>query len=157
MVRRIGRSTESTMSKYEAKTKPTERPVADFIAAVDDPVRRDDATAIDAMMRRVTSEEPRLWGPSIVGYGHYHYAYASGHEGDAPRIGFSPRKAEMVLYVLSYGDDACDEEEALLARLGKYRRGKSCLYVKRLSGVDTAVLQQLIARRWARMAERYPA
>lgn len=145
------------MSKYETKTKPTERAVEDFIASVEDPVRRADAATVDAMMRRVSGEEPRMWGPTIIGYGEYHYKYDTGHEGDAPRLGFSPRKAELVLYVLEYGEGDKTEEEALLERLGKYRRGKTCLYVKRLSGVDTDVLEKLAERSWARMAERYPA
>lgn len=145
------------MGKYESKTKPTERSVADFIAAVGDPVRRSDAEAVDAMMRRVSGEEPRMWGPSIIGYGEYHYRYDSGHQGDAPRLGFSPRKAELVLYVLGHGVGDKGEEEALLARIGKHRRGRSCLYVRRLDGVDTDVLEQLARRIWARMAKRYPA
>jgi hypothetical protein len=145
------------MAKYETKTKPTARSVADFIEAVEDPVRREDAKGVDAMMRRVSGEEPRMWGPSIIGYGEYHYRYASGHEGDAPRLGFSPRKAELVLYVLAYDEEDHSGEEALLARLGKHRRGKSCLYVRRLDAVDTDVLEQLAALSWSRMAARYPA
>ena len=145
------------MGKYEAKTRPTERTVEDFIGAVQDPVRQADAREVDAMMRRVSGEEPRMWGPSIVGYGQYHYKYESGHEGDAPRLGFSPRKAELVLYVLDYCEGDKSEEEALLAGLGKHRRGKTCLYVKRLSEVDTGVLEQLAKRSWKRMAKRYPA
>jgi len=145
------------MGKYETKTRPTAVAVADFIDALDDPVRRDDARWVDAMMRRVTGLDPVMWGPSMVGYGRYHYRFASGHEGDAMRIGFSPRKAELVLYVLAYDDADHGAEEALLARLGKYRRGKSCLYVKRLDKVDRAVLEQLAALSWERMAERYPA
>lgn len=145
------------MSAYEAKTRPTDVAPAQFIDSVEDPVRRTDAVWLDSMMRRVTGEEPRMWGPSMIGYGTYHYRYASGHEGDAMRIGFSPRKAEMVLYVLAYGDGDTSAEDALLARLGKHRRGKSCLYVKRLDGVDRDVLEQLATLSWTRMAERYPA
>jgi hypothetical protein len=145
------------MGNYETKTRPTAQSVADFIDLVEDPVRRADAKAVDAIMRRVTGMEPCMWGPTMIGYGQYHYRYASGHEGDAMRIGFSPRKAELVLYVLAYDDGDHGDEEALLARLGTYRRGKSCLYVKRLASVDTGVLEQLAALSWARMAERYPA
>src|SRR5215203_4221196 len=111
------------MSAYEAKTRPTDVTVDSFITAVEDPVRRADAKAVDAMMRRVSGEEPRMWGPSIIGYGQYHYRYGSGHEGDAPRLGFSPRKSELVLYILEYGGGELAEEEAWLARLGKHRRG----------------------------------
>ena len=145
------------MAKYETKTKPTERSVADFIDSVEDPVRREDARRLDAMFRRVTGEEPRMWGPSMIGYGQYHYRYASGHEGDAMRIGFSPRKAEQVLYVLAYDETDHSEEEALLAKLGKHRRGKCCLYVRRLEQVDEAVLERLAALSWSRMTARYPA
>ena len=144
------------MAKYEAKTKATEQSVDAFIHAVADPGRREEARLIDAMMRRVTGEEPRMWGPSIIGYGQYHYRYESGHEGDAPRLGFSPRKAELVLYVL--GADAKDqaEEDSLLERLGKHRTGKSCLYIRRLDQVDLDVLEQLARLSWRTMAQRYP-
>ena len=145
------------MGKYETKTKPTVQPVSDFIESVDDPVRREDAKKIDATMRRISGEQPRMWGPTMIGYGEYHYRYDSGHEGDAMRIGFSPRKAELVLYVLAYGDDGSQEEDALLARLGKYRRGKCCLYIRRLDQVDMDVLEALVRLSWDGMAKRYPA
>src|SRR5687768_17230181 len=145
------------MAKYEAKTKPTARGVDEFIDSVDDPVRREDARRLDSIMRRASGEEPRMWGPSIVGYGQYHYRYTSGHEGDAPRIGFSPRKAELVLYVLGCDGGRQGEEADLLARLGKHRTGKSCLYIRRLDQVDIDVLEQLAASSWHSMEERYPA
>jgi hypothetical protein len=144
------------MAKYEAKTKPTEVSVEDFIASLADPRRREEAAAIDAMMRRVTGEQPRMWGPTMVGYGAYHYRYDSGHEGDAMRIGFSPRKAENVLYVLSYSDPDNAREKALLDRLGKHRRGKTCLYVRKLADVDMDVLEQLSRLSWEDMERRYP-
>lgn len=143
------------MGKYEAKTRPTAEAVESFIEAVADPVRRENAHTVNAMMRRVSGQEPRMWGPSIIGYGEYRYSYASGHERDAPRIGFSPRKAELVLYLLAYDDFDHSEENALLARLGPHRRGKSCLYVKRLDRVDLDVLEELTVLTWRRMAERY--
>ncbi len=145
------------MAKYETKTKPTAIEPADYIEAVEDPVRRKDARAVDAMMRRVTGAEPRMWGPSMIGYGHYHYRYDSGHEGDAMRIGFAPRKAELVLYILGVDADRQSEEDALLARLGKHRIGKCCLYIRRLDQVDMAVLEQLTMLSWQTMAKRYPA
>lgn len=145
------------MGNYEARTKPTAVTVDAFIASVTDPVRQSDARKIDAMMRRVSGERPQMWGPSIIGYGEYHYRYATGHEGDAPRIGFSPRKAELVLYLLAYDEADHSDEESLLARLGKYRRGKACLYIRRLDQVDFDVLEQLAALSWRRIAERYPA
>lgn len=144
------------MATYEAKTKPIVQTVAAFLDSVEDPTRREDARRLDSLMRRVSGEQPRMWGSSIVGYGAYHYRYASGHQGDAPRLGFSPRKNELVLYVLSYGSEPEPEEEALLARLGKHRRGKSCLYIRKLEQVDEQVLEQLAALSWERMAERYP-
>ena len=145
------------MGKYEAKTKPTETSVGEFIESVPDPARREDALWVDAMMRRVTGEEPRMWGPSIVGYGEYHYRYDSGHEGDSPRIGFSPRKAELVLYVLGADPERQAEEDDLLGRLGKHRTGKSCLYIRRLDQVDREILEQLATLSWETMARRYPA
>ena len=98
-----------------------------------------------------------MWGPTMIGYGEYHYRYDSGHEGDAMRMGFSPRKAELVLYVLGVNPERQAEEDALLARLGKHRIGKCCLYVRRLDQVDEAVLEQLATLSWQTMAKRYPA
>lgn len=144
------------MAKYEPKTKPTAVSVAEFIAALPDPRRRDEAVALDGMMRRVTGEQPRMWGPTMIGYGDYHYRYDSGHEGDAMRIGFSPRKAENVLYVLSYAEPDNPQEKALLDRLGKYRRGKTCLYVRNLANVDMDVLEALTRKSWDDMDRRYP-
>ena len=144
------------MAKYEAKTKATAQSVDAFIGALADPRRQEEARLIDAMMRRVTGEEPRMWGPSIIGYGQYHYRYESGHEGDAPRLGFSPRKAELVLYVLGVDAEDRSKEAALLERLGKHRTGKSCLYIRRLDQVDLDVLEQLARLSWQTMAKRYP-
>lgn len=145
------------MGKYEPKTKPGAQSVGEYLAALDDPARRDEAERIDAMLRRVTGEEPRLWGPSMIGYGQYHYRYDSGHEGDAMRIGFAPRKAELVLYILGVDPEDQAKEDALLARLGKHRTGKCCLYVRRLDQVDEGVLEELAALSWQTMARRYPA
>ena len=136
----------------ETKTRPTQMQVADFIEAAPDAVRRDDAKTLVALMARVTGEEPVMWGPSIIGFGSYHYRYESGHEGDACRMGFSPRKAELVLYVLN----GSPEQAAQLARLGRHKTGKSCLYVKRLADVDMAVLEELLRGQLAWMDARYP-
>ena len=136
----------------ETKTRPTPVSVADFLAAVDNPVRRADGETLCAMLTRMTGEEPRLWGPSIIGFGSYHYKYDSGHEGTSCRIGFSPRKAELVLYVLSGAEGEAD----WLARLGKHKTGKSCLYIKRLSDVDMNVLEELCTASLAAMDARYP-
>ena len=140
----------------EAKTKPTETSVEDFIAAVEPASKREDAPVLDALFRRVTGEMPRMWGPSIIGYGQYHYRYESGHEGDMCRVGFSPRKAKHSLYLMC-GSPA--EEAAfapLLLRLGKHSRGRGCLYVNKLADIDLGVLEEMIALGWQTSFERYP-
>ena len=141
----------------EIKTRPTAVSVLSFINSVDHPTRREDARALCAMMERVTGERPQMWGPSIVGFGSYHYKYDSGHEGTACRLGFSPRKGQLVLYLLTgYMGEGGEGEAELLARLGKHRIGKSCLYINRLADVDMDVLEALVARSWAWMNARYP-
>lgn len=135
----------------ETKTKPTEVSVADFLAAAD-PSKRDDALVLDALFRRVTGFMPRMWGPTMVGYGRYDYVYASGHGGSAMATGFSPRKAEHSIYVLA--DYA--GQGALLARLGKHRAGKACLYVKRLRDIDLNVLEEMIRQGLADLVARWP-
>ena len=124
----------------EAKTKPTAESVATFLDGVADENKRQDAFALLTLMREVTGMEPQMWGPSIVGFGAYHYKYASGHEGDSFLTGFSPRKQNLTLYIMA-GFDRYDE---LMQKLGKHTTGKSCLYIKRLADVDQAVLRQLI-------------
>lgn len=136
----------------EIKTKPTETSVDAFLDAVPDPQRRADGKAVRAMMERITGEPARMWGPSIVGFGSYHYKYDSGHEGEMCRLGFSPRKAELVLYVLTQSGS----QDALLARLGKHRTGKSCLYIRRLDDVDEQVLEELTVNALDHMNEKYP-
>ena len=122
------------------KTQATAVPVADFIAAVDNPTRRADAETLDALFRDVTGWQPRMWGPSLIGYGEYHYVYDSGREGDFLATGFSPRKANLVVYILpGYTDFG-----PILDRLGKWKKGKSCLYINKLADVDTDVLRELI-------------
>ena len=135
----------------DIKTKETDRKVADFIAAIAHPVRRADAETLLALFERISGEPAALWGPSIIGFGRYHYRYDSGHEGDMCRIGFSPRSAQQVLYV-----DAGEAEPALLGHLGKHKLGKGCLYVNKLADVDAAVLEALVKAAWDRMAQRYP-
>ena len=133
------------------KTKATGADVAAFLDAVEGEERRADCAALVAMMSRVTGEPPLLWGPSIVGFGRYHYRYASGHEGDAPLAGFSPRAKEFSIYL------NCDDapRAALLAKLGKHRMAKSCLYVKRLADVDAAVLEALVRHAAEDVRQRY--
>lgn len=136
----------------ETKTKPTAVTADSFIDAVDNPVRRHDAKVVREMMERLTGAPATMWGPSIVGFDSYHYKYDSGHEGTSCRLGFSPRKAELVLYVLTGEPD----QAAQLARLGKHRTGKSCLYITKLADVDMAVLEEITAGALAHMDKRYP-
>ncbi|HET7905043.1 MAG TPA: DUF1801 domain-containing protein [Candidatus Eisenbacteria bacterium] len=125
----------------EAKTKKTNASVAAFLKQVPDEETRADCFALVKLMKSVTRSEPKMWGPSIVGFGQYHYVYASGHEGDWPLTGFSPRKGNLSIYVMA----GFDRYPALMKKLGKCKTGKSCLYVKRLSDVDPKVLKELVA------------
>jgi hypothetical protein len=124
------------------KTQEKETNVENFLQSIEDEVKRKDSQAIVEIMRQMTQEEPEMWGGSIIGFGQYHYIYASGHEGDAPKVGFSPRKQNLTLY-LTYG---FEENRDLMEKLGKYKTGKACLYVKRLSDVDVDILRELIKR-----------
>jgi len=108
------------------------------------------------MHRRVTGLEPRMWGPSIIGYGSYDYVYDSGRSGTMCRAGFSPRKAAMTLYLIGHYGDRQAEADALLANLGKHKTGKSCLYINKLADVDLSVLERLVALSWDVMNARYP-
>ena len=141
----------------ETKTKPTEVTPGSFIEAVEHPGKREDAKVLDALFRKVTGEAPKMWGPTIVGYGQYHYRYDSGHEGDICRVGFSPRKAKHSLYLMCGSPKEEAQFAPLLARLGKYSRGKGCLYVNKLADIDLAVLDEMIALGWRNSFERYPA
>ena len=128
----------------EIKTKPTGVSVDAFLDGVAHPVRRADGKALRALMERATGEPAVMWGPSIVGFGTYHYRYESGHEADMCRVGFSPRSANLVLYVGGF-----PEYDALLAKLGKHKRSKACLYLNRLADVDEAVLEEIARRTYA--------
>jgi len=139
------------MAKAELKTTANNASVADFLSALPDPRQRADAQALDALYRRVTGLEPKMWGPNIVGYGSYEYRYESGRAGTMCKAGFSPRKAALTLYLAgSYGDQQAEADD-LFARLGKHSTGKACLYVKRLDQVDLDVLERLVALSWERM------
>ena len=131
----------------EPKTRPTDVPVPDFIAAVDNPRRRADAETARAMLEEVTGEPAVMWGPSIVGYGSYR-----GPTGDWPIIGFSPRKAQLVFYIMRGFAESGD----LLARLGKHKTGGACLYVNKLDDVDAGVLREIAAQSVAWMRATYP-
>lgn len=123
-------------------TRPTEVAVADFLAGVADPVVRADAGRLVDLMSEVTGTSPRMWGGSIIGFGGYHYRYASGREGDAPLVGFAPRKRETALYLTTEPE----VRDALLPRLGRHRAGASCVYIKRIDDVDDTVLRELVER-----------
>jgi len=142
----------------EAKTKQTDVSVEDFIEAVEPEAKREDAKVLDALFRKVTGEEPRMWGPTIIGYGSYHYKYESGREGDAARSGFSPRKAKHSLYFMGR---YCDEEtgktvDALLEKMGKHKTGASCVYVNKLADIDLSVMEEIIGVCWDAMNRKYP-
>lgn len=135
----------------EAKTRPTAVSVAEFIAAVPDPKRRADAEAACALLQEATGLEPVMWGSSIIGFGRYHYRYDSGREGDAPLVGMSPRKANLVFY-MALGD----AREGLLARLGKHKTGSGCVYVNRLSDTDPDTIAEMARTSVATLKAQYP-
>ncbi len=122
------------------KTKATAIAVTDFINSyVENDQKKTDSFELIALMKEWSGFEPKMWGPTIIGFGSYHYQYASGHEGDAPLIGFSPRKAEFSLYVFS----PTEENEHLLNDLGKFKMGKACIYIKKLADINIATLEKL--------------
>ena len=128
----------------ETKTKATAVSVDAFLDAVAHPVRRADGQALRVLMERVTGQPAVMWGPSIVGFGSYHYRYDSGHEGDMCRVGFSPRSANLVLYLGGFPD-----YDALLATLGKHKRSKGCLYLGKLADVDAGVLEEIVGQSYS--------
>lgn len=141
----------------EAKTRPTDVAVEEFLAQVEDPQKRADSRVLIELMQRITGQPPRMWGPNIIGFGKYHYRYESGHEGDSCLAGFSPRKAEFSVYLNGTYHPGIDvPRDALLKTLGKHRMGKGCLYVKRLDGLDLAVLEKLVRLSVDALRERYP-
>ena len=135
----------------ELKTKETEASVEAFLASVENDRRREDARAVTALMQNVTGLRPKMWGPSIIGFGQYHYKYDSGHEGDMCMIGLSPRKQNLVLYIMP----GFKGQEAMLKRLGKHKTGKSCLYLNKLAEVDQDVLEAMIREAFDFMRQRY--
>lgn len=139
------------MAKAQNKTVANDASVETFLAAIADPQRRADAQAVDALMRKATGCAPKMWGGGIVGYDEYHYVYDSGREGDMAMVGFSPRKQNLVLYIVPGFKDY----ETLMQRLGKHKTGKSCLYLNKLADVDVAVLEKLVASSVAAMRKKY--
>jgi hypothetical protein len=135
----------------ELKTKPTEISAESHIAAIAGEEQRNDARTLVALMRRVTRQEPRMWGPGIVGFGSYHYKYASGHQGDSALAAFAVRGSDLVVYIMDF--EGCD---VLLAKLGKHKTGKVCVYIRRLANVDLQVLETMVARSVEDTKKRYP-
>jgi hypothetical protein len=139
------------MAQANNKTVATDADVTAFLTSVENDTRRQDALALDALFRRVTGWSPRMWGPTMLGYGQYHYRYETGREGDFLATGFSPRKASLSVYVMpGYQDYA-----PILERLGKHKLGKSCLYINKLADVDTDALEELIRAGLADLAHKY--
>lgn len=136
----------------ENKTHATSASVDDFIAAIANDERREDCLALAAMMQRVTGSKPYMFGPTIVGFGNYHYEYDSGHKGDACITGFASRKPDLTLYIVP----GFLASEALMAKLGKVKTGKSCLYIRRLSDVDPKVLEKLVKTSVDYVRKTYP-
>lgn len=137
---------------YEQKTKETDADVIEFIEAIDHPKKRQDAYKLLELFEQTSGFPAKMWGPSIIGFGTYHYVYKTGHEGDAPLVGFSPRKAKISLYVTN--EDAA--REPLLEKFGKHTSGKSCVYINKTEDVDLDVLQQLIRQSIDYLQELYP-
>jgi hypothetical protein len=135
----------------ELKTRPTRASVTAFMAAIEDRQMRVDAKKVAAMMRRATGKRATMWGPGIVGYGRYHYRYASGREGEFMITGFAPRKQALTVYIMP-GFGRFDK---LMSKLGKYKTGKSCLYIRRLADIDEAVLERLIRESVEYMHKQY--
>ncbi|KEZ48173.1 DUF1801 domain-containing protein [Metabacillus indicus] len=137
---------------YELKTKETDHSVVEFIEGVESPKKREDAYRLLDLFTETTGFEAKMWGPSIIGFGSYHYKYPTGHEGDAPLVGFSPRKAKISLYFAT-GDS---EREKLLKDFGKHTTGKACVYINKLADVDEDVLRQLINQSVNFLNKTYP-
>ena len=133
------------------KTKPTDASVEDYIASRANEQQRTDCQELMALLKKLTRQPPKMWGPSIVGYGSYRYTYESGRTGEAPLTGFAIRGRELVVYLLVEGD----RQKTLLTKLGKHKMGKSCLYFKQLADLDKSVLEQLVAGSVAEVRRRY--
>lgn len=136
------------------KTTETNESILDFINTfVEDEVKRNDTFELIKIIQKITHFEPKMWGPSIIGFGSYHYKYASGHEGDAPLVGFSPRKAAISLYVYTLPDD----RDELLSKLGKHKASKGCIYIKKLADIDVEVLKDLVLHSLENLKKLYPS
>jgi len=134
------------------KTTKTESSVEDFIHAVKDETKRNDCIRLIGLIREQTGSDPKMWGPGIVGFGSYHYKYESGREGDSPLVGFSPRASAIVLYLSGHFDD----RDGLLEKLGKYKTGKGCIYIRKLDDISVETLQKMIANHISHIRKLYP-
>jgi len=137
---------------YEQKTKENDKSVIEYIESVESPKKREDAYKLLAIFTEVSGYQAKMWGPSIIGFGKYHYKYSTGHKGDAPLVGFSPRKAKISLYFAT-GDS---EREKLLEKFGKHTSGKACVYINKLADIDTKVLEELISQSINFLRRTYP-
>lgn len=137
---------------YELKTKENEASVIEFIESVENPKKKEDAYKLLDIFTETTGYPAKMWGTSIIGFGSYHYKYESGHEGDAPLVGFSPRKAKVSLY-FAPGDE---KREEILQRFGKHTTGKACVYINKIADIDVEVLKELIQQSIAFLQEKYP-
>ena len=135
------------------KTTETNRSVTKFVTKIENEVKRNDSFKLIEIFKSITGFEPKMWGPSIIGFGNYHYKYESGHEGDAPLAGFSPRKDSLVVYVAS----EFENREVLLSQLGKHKSSKVCVYVKKLSDVDIKILKIMIVNSMTCVTKLYPS
>lgn len=136
----------------EQKTRPSEASVAAFLDGIPDEIRRQECKTVSRIMQRITKSKPVLWGTGMVGFGSYRYTYASGHSGEWPVTGFAPRKRELTIYLMCGFDDL----GGLLAKLGRHKIGKSCLYIAKLAEVDLKVLEALIAASVEQLRQKYP-
>jgi len=136
----------------ELKTKQNDQNVEAFLNSVEDERKRQDSFIILELMKEATGEQPKMWGDSIIGFGKFHYHYASGHQGDSPLTGFSPRKQNLTLYIVS----GFGEYNELMARLGKYKTGKACLYINKLADIDLPTLKELVRRSAEHMRNTNP-
>jgi hypothetical protein len=134
------------------KTTETENSVTDFINAVEETTKRNDSFELVKIMQEESGFEPKMWGPGIIGFGSYHYKYASGHEGDAPLVAFSPRKTAISLYCYA----ATENKEELLSILGKHKASKGCIYIKKLADIDTEILKKMISASIKNVTQLYP-
>lgn len=135
------------------KTTETESRVSDFMNTVADETKRKDTLELLKITEEITGFQPKMWGPAIIGFGSYHYKYDSGHEGDAPLVGFSPRKEAISLYLSS----AFENKEELLAKFGKHKAGKGCIYIKKLTDIDVEVLKEMISLSVDSLQKLYPS